>query len=98
MGPTQHPARAPDSTAPRGRLTFWIMGLGVSRRRSFRTTVLPSSPLLSAGHTAGLKGCRGGRTAGLGGRRIPAALREDNGTPGMETRPPQRPSPTQLTD
>ena len=32
-----------------GSLTFWIMGLGVSRRRSFRTTVLPSSPLLSEG-------------------------------------------------
>lgn len=38
-----------------GSLTFWIMGLGASRRRSFRTTVLPSSPLLSEGERPGVR-------------------------------------------
>lgn len=37
------------SSALCGSLTFWIMGLGAARRRSFLTTVLPSSPLLSEG-------------------------------------------------
>lgn len=71
MGPTQHPARAPDSTAPRGRLTFWIMGLGVSAAAPSAPPCCPPRRCSLRGTARGLRGVGGAEPRGSAGGGSP---------------------------